>query len=274
MNDIPLGKPSRYPVRYAPEVLRPVARRAAREQIGIATPPPFAGEDVWNAWELTWLDMSGKPLVATATLRVDSATPNIIESKSLKLYLNSFSQSRYSSAAELDTIIGRDLSELAGGSVGVTVTPAPESPADSAPYDVATLPGRLIDDLDAKCTSGEVDASLLRTVGADVVAEELHTHLLRSLCPVTDQPDMGSLLVRYRGRRIDPVSLLRYVVSFRQHQDFHEACVERIFVDLKSRCDCERLTVYARYNRRGGIDINPFRSDFETSADNPRLWRQ
>ena len=115
---------------------------------------------------------------------------------------------------------------------------------------------------------------MLRTAGEDSIEEELHSHLLRSNCPVTHQPDMGSVLIRYRGPEIDRESLLRYIVSFRQQHDFHEACVERMFLDIKARCSPEKLTVYARYNRRGGLDINPFRSDFETTAENPRLWRQ
>ncbi len=274
MSDIPLGKASRYPVRYAPEVLHPVARRDARAKLRLPTPLPFTGEDVWNAWELTWLDANGKPLVGTATLRVGAESANIIESKSLKLYLNSFSQSSFASPDELRDVMRRDLSELTGGPIDVTLSTAADAFRHPVAFAVSTLPGTLIDNLDASCSADGVDAALLSTVGEDVVNEELHTHLLRSLCPVTNQPDMGSLLVRYRGRRIDPVGLLQYVVSFRRHSDFHEACVERMFVDLKTRCGCERLTVYARYNRRGGIDINPFRSDFETGTDNPRLWRQ
>ena len=270
MADISLGKASEQPEHYAPEVLHPLARGDARAALGLAPPLPFVGEDVWNVWELTWLDSSGKPVVATATLRIAADSANIIESKSLKLYLNSFAQSHYPSTAALRDVIARDLSEVARGTLDVTL----RSPSESAADSIATLPGTLIDDLAAECSAAEVDPSFLRTSGESIVNEELHTHLLRSLCPLTNPPDLGSLLVRYRGKAIDPVGLLQYIVSFRRHNDFHEACVERIFVDLKARCGCEQLTVYARYNRRGGIDINPFRSDFETSADNPRLWRQ
>jgi 7-cyano-7-deazaguanine reductase len=134
--------------------------------------------------------------------------------------------------------------------------------------------GDCIDDLDVEIDDGSVDANLLQIDVEDSIEESLHSHLLRSNCPVTNQPDMGSVLIRYRGPKIDRASLLEYIVSYRQHNDFHEACVERMFVDIKARCNPEKLTVYARYNRRGGLDINPFRSDFETSAENLRLWRQ
>jgi 7-cyano-7-deazaguanine reductase len=270
LSDTPLGQPSEYPDRYAPGLLFPIARSDARDALGISAPLPFSGEDIWNAWELSWLDARGKPAVATATLRIGADSPNIVESKSLKLYLNSFSQTPFASAEAVRDTIAADL----GGIVGATVDVVLTRPALWSRQSIQPLPGRLIDDLDVECRGGDVDPRLLRVLSDDETSEELHSHLLRSLCPVTNQPDTGSLLLAYRGPRIDPRALLAYIVSFRQHNDFHEACVERMFLDLKSRCRCRELSVYARYNRRGGIDINPFRSTGSAGAPNLRLWSQ
>jgi 7-cyano-7-deazaguanine reductase len=256
MSKVPLGQPTDYPREYAPDVLCAVARSAAREALGLGDDLPFQGEDIWNAWELSWLAESGKPIVATAVITVPADSTNIVESKSLKLYLNSFAMSHYAAKGELAGIISRDLTEL------------------TRTYHIADFAGDCIDDLDVEIDDGSVDANLLQIDVEDSIEESLHSHLLRSNCPVTNQPDMGSVLIRYRGPKIDRASLLEYIVSYRQHNDFHEACVERMFVDIKARCNPEKLTVYARYNRRGGLDINPFRSDFETSAENLRLWRQ
>jgi 7-cyano-7-deazaguanine reductase len=268
-----LGKRTTYPNRYARDVLRPIARADNRELLGVRSPLPFHGKDIWNAYELTWLDPSLKPVVAVAAIEVDAASQAIVESKSLKLYLNSLAMERYESAGDVAALIQRDLAETAQGDVLVTLA-TPSSIADAG---IGDLPGIRIDDEAASCDVFEVDPSLLERADAGTggaVSEELHSHLLRSLCPVTDQPDFGSVLVRYRGAPIDRVSLLRYLVSYRNHNDFHESCVERIFVDLKERCGPEALTVHGFFNRRGGIDINPFRSDFEEAASKLRLWRQ
>jgi 7-cyano-7-deazaguanine reductase len=270
MSKIPLGQPTDYPQEYAPDVLCAVARSAAREALGLGDDLPFQGEDIWNAWELSWLAESGKPIVATAVITVAADSTNIVESKSLKLYLNSFAMSHYAAKGELAGIISRDLTELTQSDVVVKIVPATESRA----YHIADFPGDCIDHLDVEIDDGRVDANLLKTGDEDSIEEALHSHLLRSNCPVTNQPDMGSVLIRYRGPKIDRASLLKYIVSYRRHNDFHEACVERMFVDIKARCNPEKLTVYARYNRRGGLDINPFRSEFETTAENLRLWRQ
>ena len=270
MSDSPLGKSTELPRNYDPGVLFAIARADQRRRIGLSAAPPFGGVDIWNAWELTWLAESGKPIVATALIVVPADSPNIVESKSLKLYLNSFAMGRYATSGEVAGIIARDLAELAEANIEVDVRPATEV----AVHRIADLPGDCIDQLDVNIDDNEVNADLLGIASDDVVEEALHSHLLRSLCPVTGQPDMGSVLIRYRGATIDRASLLRYIVSYRRHSDFHESCVERMFVDLKNACRPEKLTVYARYNRRGGIDINPFRSDFETTAENLRLWRQ
>jgi len=194
----------------------------------------------------------------------------MVESKSLKLYLNSFSMTRYASPAEIQETIASDIGHTTNSDVIVTLTTAAESVTDT----IDNLPGTCIDDEKGNFSAREVDPTLLRSDGDAIVNEELHSHLLRSNCPVTNQPDLGSVLVRYCGPRLDRSGLLQYIVSFRQHNDFHEACVERIFTDIKKCCEPDQLTVYARYTRRGGIDINPFRSDFEGMAENTRLWRQ
>ena len=271
MSKIPLGKPTDYPEEYSPQVLFSVPRSETRETLGLGDALPFQGQDIWNAWELTWLEPSGKPVVATAVITVPANSVNIVESKSLKLYLNSFAMSQYATRDEIAGIIARDLSRVAESQLTVSITPANRHSAGQ----ITDLPGVCIDGLEVQidATTG-VDARMLKTAGEDSIDEELHSHLLRSNCPVTNQPDMGSVLIRYRGPAIDRESLLRYIVSYRQHNDFHEACVERMFIDVKSQCRPDKLTVYARYNRRGGLDINPFRSDFETAADNLRLWRQ
>jgi 7-cyano-7-deazaguanine reductase len=203
------------------------------------------------------------------TAEVPADSPCIIESKSQKHYMNSLSMSRFESAETLERRIADDLAGTAQADVNVRITPAASAGSD----DFLTFPGHCIDYEAVSCDTYEIDASLLCTESA-IVTETLHSHILRSLCPVTGQPDTGSLLISYRGPRIVRGSLLKYLVSFRQHSDFHELCVERIFCDRAARCRTDRLTVYARFNRRGGIDINPFRSNFEDPPANLRLWRQ
>jgi len=265
MNELPLGRPTSYPDRYAPDLLFPIPRSDARARLGIGAPLPFDGADLWTAWELTWLTPSGKPAIAAAEIRVPASSPNIIESKSLKLYLNSFAMTTPDHDAGPAATIARDLSACAGAEVGVRL------------FDTSTitpLPGASLDDEAVSTDTYDVDAALLEIDAGTVVTETRHSGLLRSLCPVTAQPDFGAVIVRYEGPRIRPGSLLRYIVSFRQHQDFHEACVERMFRDIAERCAPERLTVYARYQRRGGLDINPFRSSFETEPPAIRAWNQ
>ena len=261
----PLGKAADYPSVYSPEVLCPIARRTGRKTLGLGETLPFDGADLWTAWELTWLTRAGTPRAAAADIRVPASSPNIIESKSLKLYLNSFAMSSAPTGYDIAAVIRDDLSAAAGAPVAVALR------HDAA---IEDLPGDSIDEQDIRCSVYDVDARLLEADDAKLVSECLHSRLLRSLCPVTGQPDFGSLVIRYEGPRIARDALLRYVVSFREHNDFHEACVERMFVDLKQRCRPERLSVYARYQRRGGIDINPFRSDFEAAPANARLWNQ
>jgi 7-cyano-7-deazaguanine reductase len=264
----PLGQKTNDEHAYSPDLIHPIPRQDNRRTLGLGADLPFKGEDIWNAYELTWLDARGKPQVAAGEFRVPIDSPNIIESKSMKLYLNSLAMTRYEAASDVRETIDADLSRAAGATVKVLLKQIARTSA------ISEFPGSCIDGLDVECDATDVDPGLLRCADDGVVSEALHSHLLRSLCPVTGQPDSGSILIRYKGNQVDPASLLRYLVSYRNHNDFHESCVERIFLDIKRQCEPEALSVYARYNRRGGIDINPFRSDFETTIENTRLVRQ
>lgn len=270
MTELPLGKTTDYPDQYAPDVLCRIERADNRERLGLGVTLPFSGIDIWNAWDLTWLDRDGKPQVASAEIRVPADSPCIAESKSMKLYLGSFAMSRYPSPEAVRELIAADLGACVGAGVSVRI----DMPEATLMRGLQSMPGESLDRLDVACAEWEVDAELLAADADTSVSEELHTDSLRSLCPVTGQPDLGSVLVRYEGPRIDRASLLRYIVSYRRHQDFHESCVERMFVDLLDRCGPRKLTVYARYQRRGGLDINPLRSSVPSDLTNPRLWRQ
>lgn len=265
-----LGEKTDYPDRYAPDLLQPISRQENRLSLGIGEGLPFRGVDLWNAWEISWLDRRGKPAAAVGRLRVPADSPCLFESKSLKLYLNSFSMTPFESTDEVRATIARDLSRVAKATVDVELS-GPEAVRTAG---IGDLPGACIDDVAVDCAGYEVDSTLLRVDASRPVSKELHSHLFRSNCPVTAQPDVGSILIRYRGGAIDPACLLRYLVSYRRHSAFHESCIERIFVDLKARCEPAELTVAGCFNRRGGIDINPFRSDFEQNVAIPRLWRQ
>jgi len=268
----PLGKSTAYADRYDPTLLFPIPRAAKRAEIGVGTPLPFHGTDIWNAYELSWLDMHGKPQLAVAEFRVPASTPNIIESKSFKLYLNGFAQEPLASAAALRALLQQDLTTAAGDVVEVIL-----HPARCAAHAFADLEGESIDALPIAIDDyGPPKADYLHAdTNAAVVEESLVSDLLRSNCPVTGQPDWGSVRIAYRGAPIDREGLLRYLVSFRTHSEFHEQCVERIFMDLTARCAPERLSVYARYTRRGGLDINPFRSSVPGNhPGNPRGARQ
>lgn len=268
----PLGKATEYQSRYAPELLFPIPRQLKRSEIGIDDSAlPFVGEDLWNAYELSWLNAKGKPVVAVGTFRVPADSPNLIESKSFKLYLNSFNQSSFDSVEAVAQTMTRDLSAAAGRPIAVAL-----QPLASAPTAVIGIPaGIALDDLDIACDRYQPAPELLTTQAGAILEETLYSHLLKSNCLVTGQPDWAMLVIRYRGRPIDRAGLLRYIVSFRNHNEFHEQCVERIFTDLLARCRPEALAVHARYTRRGGLDINPFRSTGDFPApDNTREIRQ
>jgi len=266
-----LGKAIDYPIAYDPSLLFAIARAGNRAELGLADALPFHGVDIWNAYELGWLDARGKPRVAMAEFRVPADSPHLIESKSFKLYLGSLAQHRIASSDALRALLTGDLSQAAGAPVSVVLTPVTASTLQ-----FAALPGEVIDDLPCSIEHyGPPRREFLQHDAETVVEESLVSHLLRSNCPVTGQPDWGSVQISYRGPRIDRAGLLRYLVSFRQHSAFHEHCVERIFVDVLQRCAPAQLSVYARYTRRGGLDINPWRSNRRgVDPGNPRTARQ
>lgn len=267
-----LGKSVHYAEHYDASLLFAIPRADARAELGVGEALPFIGVDLWNGYELSWLDPRGKPRVAIIELRVPANSPNLIESKSLKLYLNGFMQTAVNDADTLRQRIAADLSECAGAPVSVVITALSARDA----FHIEALEGELIDDLPIDVEHyGPPDADFLQVDDSQVVAETLVSHLLKSNCPVTGQPDWASLQVRYRGPRIDRAGLLRYLVSYRRHREFHEQCAERVFMDLMAHCGCQQLSVYARYTRRGGLDINPFRATPGSPLpDNPRLPRQ
>ncbi|OPB33094.1 NADPH-dependent 7-cyano-7-deazaguanine reductase QueF [Pseudomonas fluorescens] len=268
----PLGKSSEYICTYTPSLLFPIPRAAKWAELGLSAETlPYKGVDFWNCFELSWLLPSGKPVVAIGEFSIPADSPNIIESKSFKLYLNSLNQTAFADTQSLEATLRTDLSFAAGKPVNVRI----RSLADIEAEGVMALPGVCIDDLDINVSSYEHPRpELLRCDDSRVVEESVHSHLLKSNCPVTSQPDWGSVVVEYRGAALDHASLLEYIVSFRQHSDFHEQCVERIFLDLQRLLKPEKLTVYARYVRRGGLDINPYRSTENTQFLNVRLARQ
>ena len=251
-----LGQAVAYRDTYAPELLFPIERQLKRDELGIAPGAlPFVGEDLWNAYELSWLDARGKPVVALGEFRVPADSPRLIESKSLKLYLNAFNQQRMASVDEVQSRIAVDLSAAAGAAVGVVLMPLSARPQRRSGYPQ----GECLDALDIAIDTYQPAPEVLQARGVEV-EETLYSHLLKSNCLVTGQPDWGMLVVRYRGPAIDREGLLRYVVSFRAHNEFHEQCVERVFCDIMARCRPHELAVWARYTRRGGLDINPFRA--------------
>lgn len=268
----PLGKSSEYVSTYTPSLLFPIPRAAKWAELGLSAETlPYKGVDFWNCFELSWLLPSGKPVVAIGEFSIAADSPNIIESKSFKLYLNSLNQTPFVDRQSLEETLRRDLSAAAGKPVGVRVRSLGEVEAEG----VVALPGTCIDELDISVSSYEHPRpELLRCDSSRVIEESVHSHLLKSNCPVTSQPDWGSVVVEYRGAALDHASLLAYLVSFRQHSDFHEQCVERIFLDLQRLLQPEKLTVYARYVRRGGLDINPYRSTETAQFPNFRLVRQ
>jgi 7-cyano-7-deazaguanine reductase len=254
----PLGKPSGYSAHYDPGLLYTIERAPKRAELGIGddTALPFHGIDVWNTYELSWLNPRGVPQVALAEFRFPATSPRLIESKSLKLYLNGFNTERMD-RTELTRRLMHDLAQASGADVAVRLVPAADFPAKA----LTELNGTLIDDIDIAIDHyGPPQAQALTTRRGAASNETLRSHLLKSNCPVTGQPDWASVQIAYRGAPIDHAGLLRYLVSYRDHAAFHEQCVERIFTDIMRRCAPETLSVYARYTRRGGLDINPFRS--------------
>jgi len=248
-----LGREVAYPRQYDPSLLFPIPRATGRQPLRLAGALPFTGHDRWQAYELSWLDARGKPVAATAMVTVPADTPNLVESKSFKLYLNSLNATRFDDPAALRARLAADLSQAAGGPVEVAFGLPPLAGDDDGAIDIDAL------ELDIDCY-GPPDAGLLQADAGAEATERLRSALLKSNCPVTGQPDWATVDIAYRGPRIDHAGLLRYLVSFREHAGFHEQCVEQIFIDVLERCRPQWLSVEARYTRRGGLDINPWRA--------------
>ncbi len=266
----PLGHATTYPDTYDATLLFALPRAPQRAELGIGADVPFTGADVWTAYEHTWLDLAGKPAVAMLSFAVPATSPAIVESKSMKLYLGSFAQSRFAEGGDVVARIERDLFAATQMPVAVTLTPQRAFRAQR----LAELAGESIDRIEVGIDRYEVEPAFLHA-GHDEVRETLRTDLFRSVCPVTGQPDYASLAITYAGPRIDRAGLLRYVISYRLHAGFHEHCVERMFTDLIARCGCRELSIEARFTRRGGLDINPFRTNAGVATpDNVRTPRQ
>ena len=273
LKSLVLGQATEYKSEYAPQLLQGVPRSLNRDSLQLGKDLPFFGEDVWYGYELSWLEKSGKPVVAVAEFRIPCTSANLVESKSFKLYLNSFNQTRFDDWQQVKDTLIKDLSHIAQATVSVSLFPVDNCPA----LTIANIDSVKIDDIELDIDSYEFDQNLLSNASAqtsEIVSEKLVSHLLKSNCLITNQPDWGSVYISYTGTAIDHKALLRYLISFRQHNEFHEQCVERIFTDIMTFCKPTSLTVFARYTRRGGLDINPFRSTENISAPQNRTLRQ
>ena len=260
-----------YVTTYRPSLLSSVPRNEQRQALGIVDNAlPFRGMDLWNAYEFSWLNSKGKPEVAIARFEVPVKSPNLVESKSLKLYLGSYCQTKFGHRSEVVSTLESDLSLSARSPVNVTLL----TREHVLQMGISALPGTCLDTMDVDMDRYYWDPDYLEVASDTIVRESLFTHLFKSLCPITGQPDFASILVQYSGRSINHEGLLRYLVSYRSHEEFAEQIVERIFVDIMNRCAPDRLTVHGYFNRRGGVDINPFRSHEDTSPTDFRLWRQ
>lgn len=278
LSQLTLGKATKYCSKYNPNLLQAVPRSLNRGDLALDNANlPFVGEDVWYGYELSWLNSKGKPIVAVAEFRFSCTSPNLVESKSFKLYLNSFNQSKFSSIECVKKVLKKDLSFIAGCNAKVSLFNVDRCPAlEIAPVYKNTL---CIDDEDIFIDSYQYQAELLKNSqkvdkNEIIIEQQLVSHLLKSNCLITNQPDWASVYIQYKGKPIDRAMLLKYIISFRQHNEFHEQCVERIFCDLQKFCKLEQLTVFARYTRRGGLDINPFRSTHINDAPQGRTLRQ
>lgn len=272
LSALKLGQKTEYKNQYDPTLLQAVPRYLNRDSLGITASQPFnQGADIWTLYELSWLNKNGLPQVAIADVAIDYRSENLIESKSFKLYLNSFNQTRFNSLTEVQQRIQTDLSQCASGQVSVKI----HKLSDFTQQPIVDFQGECIDEQEIEIDHYEFSSDYLKEIAeGEQVEETLVSHLLKSNCLITSQPDWGSVQIHYIGKRLNREKLLRYLVSFREHNEFHEQCVERIFCDLMKFAQPEKLTVYARYTRRGGLDINPFRSNFESLPDNQRMARQ
>jgi 7-cyano-7-deazaguanine reductase len=254
----PLGNKTEYKNHYDASLLFPILRAESRDKLGLGSELPFSGNDRWTAYEVSWLDSKGKPQVRLAEFVMDSESPNIIESKSFKLYLNSFNQTKFDSERKVKSALSIDLSAAAGMPVSVNLLPLHYAQS----FLISEPMGTCLDELEIDIQHYQPAPEVLKLSSGKRMNEVLYSHLLKTNCPVTDQPDWATVFIEYAGLAIDHASLLEYIVSFRQHQDFHENSVERLFCDINNYCEPESLAVYARYTRRGGLDINPLRSSY------------
>ncbi len=268
-----LGKETQYANQYDASLLQPVPRAMSRQTLG-EIKNHFIGCDLWTGYEISWLEPQGKPVVKIAEFSFNADSENLIESKSFKLYLNSFNQTKFPNAEQVKQIMAEDLAQVSGMPVEVKLYDLDEY----TQLGVSRLPGQLIDDLPLAIEHYQYDPDILTSSeNSKVVTETLVSHLLKSNCLVTNQPDWGSVMIRYTGQQIDHQSLLTYIIGFRNHNEFHEHCVERIFIDIQNKFNPDELSVYARYTRRGGLDINPIRVSEASLLDSVtwhRLARQ
>lgn len=265
----PLGQKTVYTETYAPELLFPVPRSLGRDKIGFKEVLPFDGEDIWTGYELSWLNPKGKPVIAMAEFRFPALSLFIVESKSFKLYLNSLTQSSFESVEEVRALIEKDLQAVTQADVKAELF----LPGEYRQKDLHSFSGVCLDKQDISASVYQVDRSLLFT-HPEKVDETVYSDLLKSNCLATGQADWGSVFVHYCGDLIDHEGLLQYIISYRRHSGFAEHCVESFYKDIWDMCRPEKLTVYVRYTRRGGLDINCFRSNFEQAPANLRHYRQ
>lgn len=273
LQDLTLGKKTEYVSEYDPSLLQAVPRQLNRQSLGLSDSNlPFFGYDIWGMYEISWLNINGLPQVAIGYAKLPVTSSHLIESKSFKLYLNSLNQSKFTSIDALKQHLERDLSNCAGGEVQVHLYKMNDFNAQN----ISSMRGQCIDEQDIMIRDYEFDPTLLKdSATGEETTQTLHSHLLKSNCLITNQPDWGSVEISYQGKAIDQQALLRYIVSFRNHNEFHEQCVERIFCDIMHYCQPKALSVYARYTRRGGLDINPYRSTEEHMPEHfVRMARQ
>ena len=271
-DDLSLGKQVDYEFEYNPDLLQGVPRSLSRDTLNLSgSGLPFDGIDTWTGYELSWLNLKGKPNVAILECHVPITSKNLIESKSFKLYLNSFNQTKFASAEDVRQVLQADLSACAGEPVEVKLI----LPEQFSSLQFQEFTGTLLDSLDVEIDQYSPNTQYLTVAKSEAgVQETLVSHLLKSNCLITSQPDWASIQIRYEGKAIEHEGLLKYLISFRQHNEFHEQCVERIYNDIMQHCQPDKLTVCARYTRRGGLDINPFRSNYEAPYANHRQARQ
>jgi len=281
LSKLNLGKATSYCSEYTPELLQAVPRSLNRDGLDISAENlPFVGEDVWYGYELSWLNNKGKPIVAVAEFRFCCKSKNIVESKSFKLYLNSFNQTRFSSWEDVKQHMEKDLSQTSGSKASVKLFPVDDCPPLNINHQLFEGELTCIDELEIEVNNYQLAPELLLSPTDDnlkkktVINECLVSHLLKSNCLITNQPDWASIYIQYSGKEILHKSILAYLISFRQHNEFHEQCVERIYCDLQKYCQIDELTVFARYTRRGGLDINPYRSNVNSKAPVGRTLRQ